>query len=88
MRFIDLKEAVSHTHNARTDPESDKRLPFFFMIGAGISYPQVPLASGIISHCKEKVGPDETLQENKLPLEDYSFWLDKAYPQPVQRQKY
>lgn len=53
IRSIDLKTAVSHikqvSDNAR---ERQERLPFFFVVGAGISHPSVPLAAEIEQHCR------------------------------------
>ncbi len=58
-QIISLEEAVAQIKSAhqayaaiRTQRSSSTRR-FFFMIGAGISYPPIPLASGIVAACRE-----------------------------------
>lgn len=74
-----------------TDALSERDNPFYFIVGAGISYDSVPLARDIIEMCKEK------LKKNKVNInidaglqgaDEYSFWLDKAYPQLISRQRF
>ena len=47
MPTIELKEAVSHIVQALRDPANEDRLPFAFLIGAGVSSPVVPMAGEI-----------------------------------------
>jgi len=56
--------------------------PFFFIAGAGISYPEIPLAGDIEKHCKEVAGNYGSLapQKFKDASESYSHWLTEAYP--------
>jgi tetratricopeptide (TPR) repeat protein len=61
------------------------RAPFFFVVGAGVSAPTVPLAWQIIEHCRERAGGDEGPQD---PLDRYGYWLQRAYPQPKNRQDF
>ena len=68
------------TNNRRTSP-------FFFLIGAGVSVPQVPLARDIIRHCKKLCGVTDEQAGGNL-LEEYSYWLDQAYNAPELRQDY
>jgi tetratricopeptide (TPR) repeat protein len=89
-RRVHLGEAIGEIVSAFARGEADRRHPsdaFFFLIGAGLSTPQVPLAGEIDRHCREVAELDErTLSED--PLERYSEALSRAYPQPVERQEY
>jgi tetratricopeptide (TPR) repeat protein len=61
--------------------------PFFFMVGAGISNPPVPLASEMIEECKRQApGVEEPPELSQI--DKYSFWLSRAFPSPADRQKY
>jgi tetratricopeptide (TPR) repeat protein len=67
--------------------ESPGKLPFFFIVGAGISAPSIPLAGQMVEHFKTKANdasPDGSLS----PMESYSEWFSKAYPQSKNRQNY
>lgn len=86
--LISLSEAVSEIKQA-CDECSDT-YPFFFLVGAGISHPPVPLAGQITEACRKKA---ISLERDKEPqqtdsMNQYSHWFDRAYPQPVQRKKY
>lgn len=69
---------------------------FFFMIGAGVSYPPIPLASNIINKCRDLIGKEnsqrlETLDRQVLrrpPIEQYEAYLRSAFPSPFQRAEY
>jgi len=66
------------------------RRPFFFLVGAGISYPPIPLASSIEEECR-RLATDElpSVEPGALkPIDTYSYWFDQAYPHPLQRQLY
>ena len=90
MQLIDLETAASHIHQACEDNREVAQSPFFFIIGAGISHPQVPLSLEIIEHCKEIAIKynRENEPQGKETIDIYSHWLRQAYPQPRQRQKY
>src|SRR4051812_47851431 len=64
--------------------------PFFFIVGAGISYPPVPLAAAIIEHCQELAGKykREAQPSVTAALDRYSTWFGRAYPSARQRQQY
>lgn len=88
--FIELDEAVSRIKQACEDRELDSHHPFFFMVGAGLSHPSVPLAPDIVSKCKEVAqrygrGSEST---ERGSLDSYSYWLQTAYAEPKRRQKY
>lgn len=87
-RIIDLKTAAYEILSAYESLEHGQ--PFFIMAGAGISVPGVPLASQIISHCRAKTahyGPGFPAEPTTV-LDQYSYWFDRAYPQPIDRQRY
>lgn len=81
----DLDECLSEIHDTFALCESGT-FPFFFIVGAGVSAPQIPTANGIIELCKKKVKNNisfsrweneaKTMNESLL----YSFWIEKAYP--------
>ena len=53
MKILDIKTAASHIKQACDDSRQLKhRSPFFFLVGAGISHPPIPLACEIESECK------------------------------------
>ena len=88
--FISLSEAVSEIRQACEDAEAGSGYPFFFLVGAGISYPQVALASQITAACRTEA---EKRDRTKAPLHgdamsQYSHWFQSAYPQAIQRKKY
>ena len=80
---ISLAEAAVHIRNTSSRHER----PFFFMVGAGISHPPVPLASQIVEACKKECGPSEA-PGDMAPMEEYSWWLQKAFHSPADRQGY
>ncbi len=89
-QFISLDEAVYEIKFACDDNGGGGRSPFFFLVGSGISYPPVLLATGIIQHCQEKavnrlkgINPP-----SQRPIDVYSHWFRQAYPHSRQRQIY
>ncbi len=91
MHTQSLKQAAAEIHQAVNDSKTrNTPRPFFFMIGAGVSHPRVPLASRVTDQCKEiayKNGKNSPPPSNK-PIDIYQHWLEQAYPQPRGRQKY
>ncbi|HKO62798.1 MAG TPA: tetratricopeptide repeat protein [Pyrinomonadaceae bacterium] len=90
MNTIDLETASNEIQQACEGAHGGGRLPYFFLIGAGVSSPPIKLASEIQDDCKtvalkyKRTGSPATASA----LDSYSYWFDKAYPQPSQRQKY
>lgn len=68
MQLIGLDEAVDHILQACQEKSRNRRWPFFFLVGAGISTPPIPLSSKIIEDCK-KVG----LKSVRLPGSDLDY---------------
>jgi hypothetical protein len=62
--------------------------PYFFVIGAGVSVPQIPLAQEIISECKKGIGATEAPSSGSNILEEYSRCLDEAFPTSDMRRDY
>ncbi|MCU0585575.1 MAG: caspase family protein [Desulfobacterales bacterium] len=89
--LLDLSPAVMEIRQACDElSESAHRSPFFFIVGAGISHPPVPLAASVIAHCREVA----THYQRAIPpaagqaLDEYSHWFGLAYPGARQRQQY
>ncbi len=82
--ITEIRQALDQ-RNKRGEPT-----PFFFIVGAGLSHPQVPLAGDIEAACKK-----EALLYNPLLAFDeqsasgaYSFWFEKAFPHAEDRQQH
>src|SRR5437764_9536016 len=89
MRFVDLKSAAVEIRQAIDQGKRQKLpSPFFFLVGAGISSPPLPLAASIQASCSEearKYGKHKPPESDKL-IDSYSYWFEQAYPQPENRQ--
>src|ERR1035437_2167860 len=85
-KTLSLKKAAWDIHNACKDGGR----PFFFMVGAGISSPPVPLASAIVEELKSQADQEALAQgpPESEPLKAYSWWFEQCFPQPQQRQEY
>lgn len=91
MLLIDLETAVNHIRRACNAGHKKGHSQFFFLVGGGISYPPIPLASEIVEHCKAKAAKEcaRTIEPTGKQLIDiYSHWFAQAYPQPSDRQEY
>lgn len=81
---ITVSEAVAQIALTRKRHER----PFFFMVGAGISSPQVPLAGAIVEACRKEVPAAERPDGPSDPMKEYSWWFQQAFPSPADRQWY
>jgi hypothetical protein len=81
---ITLAEAAVHIGNTSKRPS---RRPFFFMIGAGVSNPPIPLASQVVEACRKECGPCEC-PGSLSPMAEYSWWFQRAFHSPADRQWY
>lgn len=89
MQIIDINRAVSEIKQACEESQKEGRQPFFFLVGAGISYPPIPLASEIIEKCKAiAIEHGRTSELSGKPIDIYSHWFQQAYPHSSQRQRY
>lgn len=91
MRRLTLREAVLEIGQAVSGrkPAGDP-CPFFFMVGAGISTPSIPLAAAIQKRCKaeaRKYGKS-SLPFSRRPIDTYSHFMEQAYPSPADRRRY
>lgn len=91
--FLSLKEAADEL--IRTRHGLLEREPFFFIVGAGVSAPNIKTASQFLSDFINKYEDDRArygLSEVTPPSTDYvdqySFWFEKAYPQPIMRRNF
>ena len=91
MGSLTLKQAITEIHQSLDQSKKRKApSPFFFMVGAGISSPSIPLAAQIQEHCIAaaaaygKTGPPPS----ESAIDCYSYWFEQAYPQPEDRQHY
>jgi tetratricopeptide (TPR) repeat protein len=91
MPSIRLDQAIQKIYRTVAPKRSGRPTPFFFIVGAGISYPPVPLASQIVEHCKAELAKENdpiTPPATTNPIEVYSYWFDRAYPSRERVQKY
>jgi tetratricopeptide (TPR) repeat protein len=60
------------------------------MVGAGISYPPLPLASTIQARCQEEAGTYGKTAEpsSGAPIDSYSYWFEQGYPHARDRQQF
>lgn len=88
MQKISLDVAVSEIIQAC--PKKGEKSPFFFIVGAGISSPIIPLAIDIEKECREIAIKKHRTKEpiKNTPYESYSHWFQQAFPQPKERQEY
>lgn len=89
MQKIPLQQAVGAIYSACTERRTGpgQRAPFFFLVGAGISNPPVPLASMIVKLCRERSGQAHPTDGARV-MDDYSASLARAFPHPSQRQRF
>jgi len=90
---LSLKEAVDEIF--RTRSEMSDREPFFLIIGAGLSVPSIPTASELQIQLEEKYNKDkirynlpDLVPPSTDPIDLYSFWFEKAFPQPIMRRDF
>lgn len=90
MNIINLKQAVTEIKQACSGTKNNQRSPFFFVVGAGISHPPIPLAHDLVKDFQEasksygKVGAPP----GKRLVDEYAYWFEQAYPQRIDRQSY
>ena len=101
-RIVGLKEATNMIWETITiSREQDSNTyPYFFIVGAGISTPEIPSATGIIDHCKNKLNQMyegqaelDNIVDNAKKLDEntakyYSYWFGTAYKNKIHRQQY
>ena len=103
-KIVKLREAINliwETVNINEEQNGIMECPYVFIVGAGISAPEILTANGIIQHCQEKVKKlyqedeeelervferAEVLQSNSAKF--YSYWFGQAYKNKLHRQQY
>ncbi|MBR3978641.1 MAG: SIR2 family protein [Oscillospiraceae bacterium] len=90
-----LEQALHTIKSTMYHHKSDAYFPYFFIVGAGISVPEIPSASKIVDICKEtvkEIDPERFVkyeEESKPFLENgmkyYSSWIEYAYPNRINR---
>lgn len=80
---ITLAEATTYIVNTC----ARHRRPFFFMVGAGVSYPPIPLAPHVIEACRKQC-PGSEVPKDLDPMREYSWWFQRAFHSPADRQWY
>lgn len=93
MNSIDLEDALQQIHTIYNYHIREERVPqsikpFIFIVGAGVSLPYVPSASGIISDCKSRVSTTVGSPSFDNTALEYEFYLKSAFPTPKMRQEY
>jgi len=87
MELVDFKEAIEQIVQGVTDADKSR---FFFVVGAGISTPVVPIARDMEAHFRSVVrnARDEQRELDRSPMDSYTYWFKCAYQQPWQRHRY
>lgn len=100
---INLKEAVNliwETVKITEEQSQNNGLPYLFIVGAGISMPEILSANGIVEHCQEKIKVlcqdndeidkifEKSKEYNINSASYYSFWFGQAYKNKIHRQQY
>ena len=101
-KIVSLQDATNLIwETVEIEQEMEEECPYLFIVGAGISTPEILTANGIIDQCKKKVerlcqGDGEKLQricdvaeslgENSAKY--YSYWFEQAYKNKMHRQQY
>jgi len=91
VKKVDLITAAGHIKQVCDENRTmDEPAPFFFLVGSGISYPPVPLASKIEETCKVVSREHKRIEPppGARLIDTYSHWFDQAYPHAVERQRY
>lgn len=90
-----LEQALHTIKSTMYHHKNDAYFPYFFIVGAGISVPEIPSASKIVDICKEtvrEIDPERFVkydEDSKSFLENgmkyYSSWIEYAYPNRINR---
>jgi tetratricopeptide (TPR) repeat protein len=89
---IDIQTAVREivTATRRRTKRDPTAYPFFFIVGAGISAPMIPIASAIVNKC-HKEAENERLpvpEESTDPMQRYERILTLVYPSAEERREF
>ncbi len=94
---MNLDQALRVIKSTLFHNEGSSYFPYFFIVGAGISVPEIPAASRIIEICKETARKfdnesfikyeEETKHFINNGMKYYSSWIEHAYPNRINRSK-
>ena len=101
-KIFSLREVINLIwETVEIEKELESGCPYLFIVGAGISAPEILTANGIIDQCKEKVeqlcrGDEEKLAKicdaaerlGENSAKYYSYWFEQAYKNEIHRQQY
>lgn len=103
-RRIQLREAINliwETVKITQEQENGAECPYIYIVGAGISAPEILTANGIIEHCQKKIRELYASDEKEVSrifeeaetyavnsTKYYSYWFGQAYKNKKHRQQY
>ncbi len=103
-KIVNLKYAITliwETVKITEEQGEETGCPYVFIVGSGISAPEILTAGGIIQHCKEQIKGrykenDDDLNAICKEAEKYmvnsaryySYWFEQAYKNKIHRQQY
>lgn len=92
MHILNLDSAVSEIVDACAWCAVNGKYPspFFFVAGAGVSHPTIPLAGHLENECKAIAHKKGRFAEplTQDAIDRYSHWLEAAFPHSEQRREY
>lgn len=91
MRKLDLHSAVNEIVQATLDDRTPgEAFPFFFIVGAGISWPPIPLAAEIERQCRARIAEhnDPSPPMDAPALDRYALCFERAFPQAEHRRRF
>ena len=89
---IGVDAAIRRIRQECTQVDNDQSWspPFFFLVGAGISSPTVPLAAELAEECRKRAHKAGIIDPptDDSPLGAYSHWFASAFPGAAQRRAF
>ena len=92
-----LDQALRIIKSTMFHHKSNAYFPYFFIVGAGISVPEIPTASAIVDICKKTVQKidgelfiqcdEESKAFSNNGMKYYSSWIEYAYPNRIDRSR-
>ena len=90
-KVLHVIKSTMHHHS------SDAYFPYFFIVGAGVSVPEIPSSAKIVDLCKEtvkKIAPELYARYDESSksfsgngMKYYSSWIEYAYPNRIDRSR-
>lgn len=95
---ITLFEALKIIKSTIKLHSNDPTFPYFFIVGAGISCPEIPTAKNIVELCKKQLKDfdnehydivnERLLIHSKDNMKYYSEWIRNAFPNKIDRSNF